>query len=94
MNEGGGKTPGGTGGESEMKRNLRGRRGQALTEYIMIVVIVALAALAILAIFSDTIRSKFGGAVEELGGDTAAKDAALQRSSAEYLRDLDSDGVR
>jgi len=76
-----------------MKSFLRNRNGQALTEYIIIVVIVALAAIAILAIFSDTLRAKFGGAVEELGGDTAAKDAALNDSSATILKDLDKDGI-
>lgn len=75
-----------------MKRQRTAKRGQALTEYIIIVVIVALAAIAIVAIFSDTIREKFGGAVEVLGGDTAAKDAALDTSSQQYLRDLDRDG--
>jgi Flp pilus assembly pilin Flp len=76
-----------------MRTFLRKKDGQALTEYILIVVIVALAAIAILAIFSDTLRSKFGGAVEELGGDTAAKDAALQDSSQTILKDLDKDGI-
>jgi Flp pilus assembly pilin Flp len=76
-----------------MRTFLRKKDGQALTEYILIVVIVALAAIAILAIFSDTLRSKFGGAVEELGGDTAAKDAALQDSSETILKDLDKDGI-
>ena len=75
-----------------MKTVRRNKRGQALTEYIIIVVIVALAAIAIVAIFSDTIREKFGGAVEELGGDTAAKDAALQVDSHQYLKDLDRNG--
>jgi len=70
------------------------RRGQALTEYIIIVVIVALAAIAIVSIFSDTIREKFAGAVEELGGDSAAKDAAMDISSHQYLKDLDRDGAR
>ncbi|MCF7838491.1 MAG: hypothetical protein K9N49_07655 [Candidatus Marinimicrobia bacterium] len=78
-----------------MRNSIRRRRqrGQAMTEYIIIVVIVALAAIAIFAIFSDTLRSKLGGAVEELGGDSAAKDAALEQGSHEYLRDLDADGA-
>ncbi len=76
-----------------MKARSRSKSGQALTEYIIIVVIVALAAIAIVAIFSDTIRAKFGGAVEELGGDTAAKDAALSVDSHTYLKDLDKDGA-
>jgi Flp pilus assembly pilin Flp len=69
------------------------KSGQALVEYIIIVVVVALAALAILAVFSDTIRAKLGGAVEELGGDQGAKDDALDKESIEYLRDLDEDGA-
>lgn len=76
-----------------MKSRRLKKRGQALTEYIIIVVIVALAAIAIVAIFSDTIREKFAGAVEELGGDSAAKDAAMEVSSQQYLKDLDRDGA-
>lgn len=64
-----------------------------MTEYLIIVIVVALAALAIFAVFSDTIREKAGGAVEELGGDSSAKNAALDTESIEYLRDLDSDGA-
>lgn len=77
-----------------MKRRSFSRRksGQTMTEYIIIVVIVALAAIAIFAIFSDTLRAKLGGAVEELGGDTSAKDAALATDAHTYLRDLDASG--
>jgi len=77
-----------------MKALLKRKHGQALTEYILIVAIVALAAIAILAVFSDTIRSKFAGATEELGGDTSAKDAALDTGSADYLKRLDKDGMQ
>lgn len=76
-----------------MRRRFGGRSGQTMTEYIIIVAVVALAALAIFAIFSDTLRAKLGGAVEELGGDTAAKDAALETSSQDYLKNLDADGA-
>ena len=68
-----------------MKRN---RSGQGMTEYIIIVLVIALAALAIFGIFGDTIRQKLGGAVTELGGDSAAKDQALQTTSQQYLKDL------
>lgn len=70
------------------------RSGQTMVEYIIIVVIVAIAAIAIFGVFSDTIREKLGGAVEELGGDTAAKDDALDTSSEEWLKDLDEDGAQ
>ena len=76
-----------------MKKHLRSKSGQAMTEYIIIVAVVALAALAIFAIFSDTLRAKLGGAVEELGGDTAAKDAALDTGAQDYLKNLDADGA-
>jgi Flp pilus assembly pilin Flp len=73
--------------------SMRRKSGQTMTEYIIIVAVVALAAIAIFAIFSDTIRAKLGGAVEELGGDTSAKDAALEKDSHQYLKDLDKDGA-
>lgn len=75
-----------------MKKNIRSKSGQTMTEYLIIVAVVALAALAIFAIFGDTIRNKMGGAIEELGGDTAAKDAALQTDSHTYLKQLNKDG--
>ena len=70
----------------------RRRRGAAMVEYIIIVVIVAIAAIAIFGVFGDTIRAKLGGAVEELGGDSSAKDAALNTSSEDWLKNLDADG--
>ena len=63
-----------------------------MVEYIIIVVIIAIAAIAIFGVFSDTIREKLGGAVEELGGDSGAKDDALSMSSHDWLKQLDEDG--
>ncbi|MDP6490149.1 MAG: hypothetical protein QGH42_12720 [Kiritimatiellia bacterium] len=78
-----------------MKRKTGKRRsdrtGAAMVEYIIIVVIVAIAAIAIFGVFGDTIRSKLGGAVEELGGDSGAVDDALSTSSEEWLKELDAD---
>jgi Flp pilus assembly pilin Flp len=64
-----------------------------MVEYIIIVVIVAIAAIAIFGVFGDTIRAKLGGAVSELGGDSGAKDQALQTQSKDVLKDLSKDGV-
>lgn len=72
-----------------MKHKWQRKSGQAMVEYIIIVVIVAIAALVIFGLFGDTIRSKLGGAVEELGGDSQG---AADGSSLEYLRDLDGGG--
>ena len=71
-----------------IRRNNR-KSGQSIVEYIIIVVVVAIAALAILGVFSDTIRRKFGGAVQQLGGDGQAAADALAESSLDSLRRLD-----
>ncbi len=71
------------------------KNGQTMVEYIIIVVIIAIAAIAIFGIFGDTIRQKLGGAVAELGGDDAARAAAVGESgdSQAWLRNLESDGA-
>lgn len=74
-----------------MIRLLRSKKGQAMTEYIIIVAIIALAALAIFGLFGDRIRSMIGGGVTELGGDEDAVDEALETSSEDYLKSLGSD---
>jgi len=75
-----------------MKARRNRKSGQTMVEYIIIVVIIAIAAIAIFGVFSDTIREKLGGAVEELGGDSAARDTALDTQSADWLKELDRDG--
>lgn len=77
-----------------MKRNLRSKSGQTMTEYIIIVAVVALAALAIFAIFGDTLRGKMAGAVKELdsGDNASAADAAVSTTSHDYLKNLNKDG--
>lgn len=69
-----------------MKRS--SKSGQGMVEYIIIVAVIALAAIAIFGLFGDTIRAKMGGAVTELGGDSAEKDAALSTKSDDYLKAL------
>lgn len=76
-----------------MKRFGSARKGQTMVEYIIIVVIIAIAAIAIFGVFGDTIRAKLGGAVSEIGGDSGAVDDALSTGSADYLKELDSDGM-
>ncbi len=73
-----------------MKKNLKRKNGQAMTEYIIIVAIIALAALAIFGLFGDRIRAMLGGAVVELGGDEDEVTEATQTSSEDYLKTLDT----
>lgn len=68
------------------------KSGQTMVEYIIIVVIIAIAAIAIFGVFGDTIRNKLGGAVVELGGVDADKQAALEKSSHDWLKNMTKDG--
>ena len=68
------------------------KSGQTMVEYIIIVVIIAIAAIAIFGVFGDTIRKKLSGAVNEMGGDQAAADAAVSKESKDVLKELDKDG--
>jgi Flp pilus assembly pilin Flp len=68
-----------------MIRSLRNKRGQAMTEYIIIVAIVAIAALAVFGLFGDRIRQMVSGATQQLGGTpTAVPDG----NSLENLQNL------
>jgi len=77
-------------GRIRRSRGAVGGRGIAIgglvTGYIGTVLPVLL--ILLFGIFGDTVRSKLGGAVEELGGDESAKDSALSTDSADWLRDL------
>lgn len=74
-----------------MKQNLlkkfrKSQRGQAIVEYIIIVALVAIAAITVISLFSDRIREMFGGATEELGGESEQIE-----SSKDGLKDLGKD---
>ncbi len=70
------------------QQSMKRKQGQAMVEYIIIVVVVAIAALLIFGVFSDTLKQKLGGAVEQLGGDSGAVDEATGQESVEFLQDL------
>ncbi len=74
-----------------MKQNLlkkfrKSQSGQAIVEYIIIVALVAIAAITVISLFSDRIREMFGGATEELGGESEQIE-----SSKDGLKDLGKD---
>ncbi|MHC5081036.1 MAG: hypothetical protein ACYTHN_18650 [Planctomycetota bacterium] len=49
-----------------------GKRGQTMTEYIIIVALIAIASIAIVTIFSNQIRQLFSGSAKQLAGQTSA----------------------
>ena len=76
----------------KMQMTRKGRKGQAIVEYIIIVVVVAIAALAIIGIFSDRIRTLVAGAASSLGSQNAAQEVQ-GNESAKILKDMDADGI-
>jgi Flp pilus assembly pilin Flp len=77
-----------------MKARRNSKSGQTMVEYIIIVVIIAVAAIAVFGIFGDTLRQKVSGAVSVLDSNNsgAAVDAATDKSSADWLKNLDEEG--
>ncbi len=56
-----------------MLRKMRGRRGQGMTEYIIIVALIAIAAIGVVSLFGDNIRALFGTSANALAGNEAAE---------------------
>ena len=78
--------------KKQSRKELKGKKGQSLVEYVIIVVIVAIAAIGIVSVFSGRIQEMFGGATAELGGDQSAIDGAVDTDPASKLQDLDQEG--
>ena len=56
-----------------MFMRLRGRKGQGMTEYIIIVALIAIAAIGVVSLFGDSIRKLFATSANALAGDEDAK---------------------
>ncbi len=48
----------------------RSRKGQGMTEYIIIVALIAIAAIGIITLFGNNIRALFGAASDATAGET------------------------
>ncbi|MBN2725039.1 MAG: hypothetical protein JXR95_13295 [Deltaproteobacteria bacterium] len=46
------------------------KKGQGMTEYIIIVALIAIAAIGVITLFGDDIRRLFGSSANALAGDT------------------------
>ncbi len=55
----------------------RKRKGQGLTEYIIITALVAIAAIGIVNIFGNQLRNQFHAIVAAMSGSTTAKVESL-----------------
>ena len=55
-----------------MSMKLRGRRGQGMTEYIIIVALIAIAAIGVVSLFGDNIRALFATSANALAANESA----------------------
>ena len=58
------------------------RRGQGMTEYIIIVALVAIASIAVVTIFGDQIRELFSASTQNLQGNAVDPQKAGDPTSA------------
>lgn len=59
--------------KTTIRRNAR--RGQGMTEYIIIVALIAIAAIGIITLFGDNIRRLFAMSADSLAGNEDVKQA-------------------
>jgi Flp pilus assembly pilin Flp len=57
----------------ETMKKLKGRRGQGMTEYIIVVALIAIAAIGIATLFGNNIRRLFGSSAEALAGNESVQ---------------------
>ena len=72
------------------QRILTNRKGQGLTEYIIIVALVAIAAIGVVNIFGNQLRNQFATIVGAMSGHTTAKvsDLSSRADAEKNLKDL------
>jgi Flp pilus assembly pilin Flp len=61
---------------------LRSRRGQGMTEYIIIVALIAIAAIGVVSLFGDNIRRLFATSANALAGNENAQTKTKQSKAA------------
>jgi len=59
-----------------MLARLKRKKGQGMTEYIIIVALIAIAAIGVVSLFGDNIRTLFATADNALAGNENAKHKA------------------
>ncbi len=66
-----------------------GRRGQAMTEYILIIAVVSVAVIAVLIVFREQLFNLFNYVIAKLGGES---DVELEKEDpVEYEGEFEAD---
>ena len=56
-----------------LRRKLKRRKGQGMTEYIIIVALIAIAAIGVVSLFGDNIRALFATSDKALNGEESVQ---------------------
>ena len=64
-----------------VNKKLSKRRGQGMTEYIIIVALIAIAAIGVITLFGNNIRKLFGQSADALAGNADVKNDADARKT-------------
>jgi Flp pilus assembly pilin Flp len=78
----------------ETLMNTSSRRGQSLTEYILLVALLAIATVGVVLVFSDELRSAFGLADDALAGTQRGRtrqEGAEKKTLADFASAQDGD---
>jgi Flp pilus assembly pilin Flp len=57
-----------------MMKFLRGKKGQGMSEYLIILALVAIATIGAVIFFADNVREQISNLAEEIGGTDATVD--------------------
>ncbi len=70
--------------------SMKSRKGQGLTEYIIVVALVAIAAIGVVNIFGNQLRNQFATIVGAMSGHTTSKvtDLKSRADSEKTMKDL------
>lgn len=71
--------------KKQFLQRIKDKRGQGLTEYIIIAALIAIAAIGVVTLFGDNIRALFAGASDALSGETSVK-VNTQKSSSSHTK--------
>jgi len=67
-----------------MIMKMRERKGQGLTEYIIVVALIAIAAIGVVSLFGDNIRALFATSANSLAGVENAEAKTCEANCALY----------
>ncbi|MBU1218571.1 hypothetical protein KKF34_08805 [Myxococcota bacterium] len=64
-------------------KRMNNKKGQGMTEYIIIVALIAIAAIGVITLFGDDIRKLFGASANALAGETNVQTNAMKAGNKE-----------